>query len=370
MKLKQIRQELEQVMTEYGPDGDQSLEYYGLVIQDGECRSAKLYRRASRKSDEAELIAKYQNQSFFQAVIQYAKIYDFSLRRDEAGMTYMRLVFLPFKDVLRSEERFAQLLDLCHLNCDSAYFKQLTAYYHEMEFTGLSPLLKMGVELSESGEVLEAKAYFALKSYDDIYDNLGKRHLYDSCRHLVDKSLSLLQMGDLSDSFAEIAERLERIQYYPIFTGVNFADGYVEIKVYYETCFSSYDSATILHQENALAAMMLPEAAEMEEMHQGILKRIGFSGSHTICSWTKHLFNPECWNVGDLKNRGLKTRTSSHIKQCCWWMNRTGRADSWKSRRRMLPVNGIGPFPCFCMMETETCWSSGGPRRSTIPPPF
>lgn len=271
MNIDKVGQELKEAFELYGADGDQSLEYYGLVIKDGICSSSKIYRQLSKNIDENALLDDYRNLTFFNAVIELARIYDFSVRYDENNSAYTRLVFAPYKTVLQSDELFSGLIQLCHLEKYSGYFRELTAYYRQSQFTGTSPLLKMGIELSESGEVLEAKAYFALKSYDDRYDNYGRWLIYDECRHLVDKSLELLGMNDLSDHFAEISSKMEQIQYYPVFTGINFSEDYAEMKVYYETCFPDYSFDVILNRENSLALLMLGNAGpDMVKMHAGI----------------------------------------------------------------------------------------------------
>lgn len=271
MKVSQIHHELKNAFSQYGINGDQSLEYYGLVIQDGVCSSSKIYRQLSKTCDESSIIDKHKDLPFFQNVIKLAKIYDFSVRYSDDGIAFYRLVFAPFKKVLESEELFSELIRLCHLEQYSSYFQELIAYYNHTGFTGGSPLLKMGIELSEKGDVLEAKAYFALKSYDDQYDPVGKRFCYTQCRHLVDKSLELLDMTDLSETYSDISCRLERIEYYPVFTGINFSEQYVEMKVYYETCFSDYVSDRILALENELSSLMLGQCdAELMQMNSDI----------------------------------------------------------------------------------------------------
>lgn len=271
MKVSRIHQELKNAFSQYGIDGDQSLEYYGLVIQSGVCSSSKIYRQLSKTCDESSIIEKHKNLPFFQNVIRLAKIYDFSVRYNDEGNAFFRLVFAPFKKVLESEELFSELICLCHLEQYSFYFRKLIAYYNHIRFTGRSPLLKMGIELGENGNVLEAKAYFALKSYDDRYDPVGKRFCYTQCRHLVDKSLELLDMSDLSEAFAETARQLEKLEYYPVFTGINFSEQYIEMKVYYETCFSDYVFDRILVSENELSSLMLGQSdAELTLMHSEI----------------------------------------------------------------------------------------------------
>lgn len=272
MKVSQIHQELQNAFSQYGVNGDQSLEYYGLVIRDGACSSSKIYRQLSKTCDESSMIEKHKNLVFFQNVISLAKIYDFSVRYNDAGTAFYRLVFAPYKKVLASEELFAELIRLCCLERYSFYFKQLIDYYHQTGFTGGSPLSKMGIELSENGDVLEAKAYFALKSYDDRYDMVGKRFFYNQCRYLIDKSLEILNMSDLSETFAEMASQLEKSEYYPVFTGINFSEQYVEMKVYFETCLSDYVPDRILASENELSFLMLGQYdEEFMSMHSDIL---------------------------------------------------------------------------------------------------
>ena len=296
MKVSQIQKELNNAFSQYGVSGDQSLEYYGLVIKNGVCCGSKIYRQLSGICDENSMIEKYRDLSFFQNVIRLAKIYDFSVRHNDEGTAFFRLVFAPFKKVLGSEEGFSELIGLCHLERYYFYFKNLIDYYHRTEFTGSSPLLKMGIELSEKGEVLEAKAYFALKSYDDQYDPVGKRFTYTECRHLVDKSLELLEMSDLSNAFAETSDQMEQIGYYPIFTGINFSNQYVEMKVYYETCFSDYTFDKIIECENKLVSLMLGRSyPELMKMHSDIRDMNAFLDcvSYSVLRYT----SAECSDV-------------------------------------------------------------------------
>lgn len=273
MDISQINKVMQESCEQYGFSGDNSLEYVGLVIKDNVCSSTKIYRRLSNESDEKELVEKYKNLKFFKGIINFAKIYDFSVRNDGDDKEYIRMVFAPFKSVIDDVCKFEQLLNLCCLNNYKSYFSQLIEYYREIEFTGTSPLLKMGVELDITGKLLEAKAYFALKSYDDRYDTLGKRYRYSQCRKLVDKSLSILKMDCKSEQFLKTAAEMEKNYYFPIFTGVNFSEKYVEMKVYYETCFPDYKNYIIRNYENQLSRMMLSNPEALIELNEKYLEQ-------------------------------------------------------------------------------------------------
>lgn len=272
MEFQEIHEDIINLVNDYGPEGDDSFEYLGLVVKNGDCASKKLYRRISRFSNDEEIIEKYKSDSFFQEIIKYAKIYDFSERKTDHNKPFRRLVFAPYKEIIENESKFADMLNLCGIQKKKEYFRSLIEYYERIRFTGISPLLKMGVELSSEGELVEAKAYFALRSIDDKYDSLGKRFRYRDIRHLVDKSLELIGLPEDSLYFLEAADKMEELEYYPVFTGVNFSDNYVEMKVYFESCFKSYEKAAILERENKLGEIIYRDK-HFAKMHHDIIDR-------------------------------------------------------------------------------------------------
>lgn len=276
MDSLQIEQELKKHIQEYGPNGDESLEYYGLIVQDHVCYSTKIYRRASKNINEEALINEYKKTLFFNEIVKYAKIYDFSQRWDEQGNSFIRLVFAPYKDVVSRNESFHELISLCHLNDYETFFKNLTDYYEYTHFTGESALLKMGIELDSEGNVLESKAYFALRSFDHKCDHVGCRYPYSKIHALVDESLRLLGMREETERFNQISDCMEKNDYYPVFTGINFSKDYVEMKVYYETCLVNYDEKTILEAENSVCEVVFGDKAFLESMHADVIQNKAF----------------------------------------------------------------------------------------------
>lgn len=256
----------------YGPSGDNSLEYIGLAIQDSLFRSIKKYRRLSKECNEYEIVEKYKNHDFFSKIIRYGKIYDFSSRKNSEGDEFLRFVFEPFKKVLADRRKSDCLFQICHLEKYRDFFTQLIRYYQKIQFTGSSPLLKMGVELDSNGEVKEAKAYFALKSYDNKSDTLGKWHRYADCKNIIDESLRLLGMQSLNGQFLKIAIEMEKIYFFPVFLGVNFSENYMELKVYYQTCFPDYSGEYILKAEDKLAGLLFCDPEEFRILNAGCLK--------------------------------------------------------------------------------------------------
>lgn len=297
MNISQIDREMEKAYRRYGLSGDESLEYIGLIIQDNICSGTKVYRRLSEQCDEYEIVEDYKNLDFFKKIVVFAQIYDFSSRKDDEGREYMRLVFLPFKNVLSNERRFDDLLRLCQLYDYKNYFVQLLSFYAGIEFTGTSPLLKMGVELDDKGNVLEAKVYFALKSYDDKYDTLGRWHKYLDCKKIIDESLLLLEMKILENQFLHVGKNLEKIYYFPVFMGVNFSKDYTEMKVYYQTCFPDYTRNNILYYENELIKNILLNQEQFIELnHKYMDKGLFIDGiSYSIIKDQKQGFSTPIW---------------------------------------------------------------------------
>lgn len=272
MYIEQIDKYFNRYYCDYGPDGDGSLEYIGMVVKNGEVDSLKEYRRLSNKANENEMVSAYKDSVFFQRIVNFAKIYDFSKRIDEEGKEYLRMVFAPYKNVLANENKIYELLKLCKIESKEKFVKTLIDYYSELQFTGTSPLLKMGVELDCNGNLVETKFYFALRSYDEQNDCYGRRFRYSECKDVVEKSLELLGFTKDEDEFVRISERMEEYGYYPVFTGVNMAKEYSEMKVYYETCFSDYTEENILRSENAILDIMLNDAKGWHSNNEKYIK--------------------------------------------------------------------------------------------------
>ena len=297
MNISQIDKEMEKACRRYGPSGDESLEYIGLIIQNNICSGTKVYRRLSEQCNEYEIVEDYKNLDFFKKIVTFAQIYDFSSRKDNEGRDYMRLVFLPFKNVLSNEKKFDELLRLCQLYDYKNYFMQLLSFYACIEFTGTSPLLKMGVELDDKGNVLEAKVYFALKSYDDQYDTLGRWHKYLDCKKIIDESLQLLGMQTLEKQFLHVAINLEKIYYFPVFMGVNFSEDYTEMKVYYQSCFPDYTRDKILYYENELTKNILLTSEQFIKLNNKYLEKDLFIDgiSYSIIKDQNQRFSTPIW---------------------------------------------------------------------------
>ena len=299
MKLSELNDEINKALADYGPAGDKSLEYYGLVVEDGVLSSSKVYRNASaNNNNQAELMEKDENYAFAYNIVKYAKIYDFSERKTEKQGTLRRIVFEPYIETTKNETLFLDMIRLCRLEKYQDYFVSLMKYYSDMHFTSQSPLLKMGIEQLPDGSIREAKAYFTLKSYDDKHDNSGRRYYYRDCKKMVDESLRLLDLSYLSEQYNEIAEIAERYEYFPVFTGINFGDDYVEMKIYFESCFTSYDDHYILNQENGLTQICYKDISSVEEFHDNLIKNgtymdlITYSVRHSAGSKDTVLWRP------------------------------------------------------------------------------
>lgn len=273
MEKQQIVDYIDNCYREHGPFGDRSLEYIGLIIKEGLFEGIKEYRRLSRGTDERELASDHSENSLFSEIVRYAKIYDFSRRLAPDGREYTRIVFAPYKSILLSEELFAELMTKCGLSSRKAVITGLMEYYDKIGFTGQSPLLKMGLEFSPDRELIETKLYFALRSYDDRNDSVGRRFRYEECRPIVKKSLELLGMASCDEEFHEISIRMEELGYYPVFTGINFSDTYAEMKVYYETCLPDYSGDNVLEAENALCSLMMNDAGWWKELNRSYIDR-------------------------------------------------------------------------------------------------
>lgn len=271
MNREQITEYFNNCYTEHGPDGDQSLEYIGLVFSDGSFGGVKEYRRLSQRTDEDELASDYKDSELFSKVVRYARIYDFSRRIASDGQEYTRIVFAPFKSVLASEGLFDSLTDICGLSRWKSFITDLIRYYDDTGFTGHSPLLKMGLEFTADMKLKESKLYFALRSYDDKNDSIGRRFRYSECAPLVEQSLRLLGMEQCNQAFYDVSAKLEKIGYYPVFTGVNLGADYSEMKVYYETCLEDYSHEKVLNAENALCGLMIKDADMWKELNGGFI---------------------------------------------------------------------------------------------------
>lgn len=210
----------------FGLSGSRSLEYIGLVLQNGAVTARKVYHLADKPKPGADdRTAAVWDAYFREMDSRYAiELCDISKGGNEMFPSF-RMVVL-FREKLSSERTHA-LADSCLQTIPPLIrerFLDYTDRLHALSDPSFSPLMQIGVETDAQNRLLGMKYYLNL--------DLPKTDNAEASRKLAE-ILSALPCKQDAAAMAPLAAKLMECRYAPAFIGVNDSGDSQECKLYF-----------------------------------------------------------------------------------------------------------------------------------------